>query len=672
MKKVNLLIAISSLFFCESSGQPYWYFMYADSGSWHPTNIARMDLSSGKIEDFIPQTGQMIDLAASSDQEYLLINYRFEGKLEFVKINNPSRPVLLMKNIGAIKEFLVDTLNSKMIISCLSDTSDYMPPIPIYNLPSLSINSYVTEFGPYYRNICIGGDGNLFAVVTDTLQDALLMKSVNWKSHLIKSKAITNPGESNSDLLVESIAGDGSFLFIHFNRAIKKGIAYSVYNLVSNMNYPEVIFPWQCETALSPDGERIIFERTYIDRSNDNAQVHTGEFFVFDSKAGTLKQRAVLPPQGMSRTVGSYPDKFYYFFPSAQMSFTIDLTKISPVSTLIDTLRAMHSQEAIAGRFIECEFRERMALLLDDASTTLTAGDTAGCAMRLRVYKSSLDSAYTDTLNGPSPLNHSAWRQLSFNASYIIDRLPSPYTQFPITVTPGLHGHIILDPDRKGYDSSSTVRLTAIPDTGYEFAGWSGDITGKSNPLQLIISRPLGISAQFTPAVYTIIASAGEHGKIIPSGGIQLSYGSSQDFDFRPDEFYHVASVTVDAGRVDTAREYHFKKISSSHSIHVEFGPDVFTLELVIKGKGSVKRNPEMKEYPRGTIVHLEAVVPAALTKKERDILSIPDKESSDWIFDHWEGDVTGKQNPISIQMNAKKSIRAVYRTIRRVQDETP
>ena len=49
----------------------------------------------------------------------------------------------------------------------------------------------------------------------------------------------------------------------------------------------------------------------------------------------------------------------------------------------------------------------------------------------------------------------------------------------------------------KDYDSGTTVKLTAIPDAGWIFVGWSGDHTGIENPIQLTMDKAMTIVASF-------------------------------------------------------------------------------------------------------------------------------------------------------------------------------
>jgi hypothetical protein len=60
------------------------------------------------------------------------------------------------------------------------------------------------------------------------------------------------------------------------------------------------------------------------------------------------------------------------------------------------------------------------------------------------------------------------------------------------------HGYITRSPDLALYDSNNVVQLTAVPDSGYAFVVWAGDVNGSVNPLNLTMNGNTSISAIFT------------------------------------------------------------------------------------------------------------------------------------------------------------------------------
>jgi uncharacterized repeat protein (TIGR02543 family) len=70
-------------------------------------------------------------------------------------------------------------------------------------------------------------------------------------------------------------------------------------------------------------------------------------------------------------------------------------------------------------------------------------------------------------------------------------------TAFSLNVTVNGSGSVLKYPDRLTYDKDSIVRLTAIPEYGYLFTGWSGDVTGTTNPISVTMNADKNITASF-------------------------------------------------------------------------------------------------------------------------------------------------------------------------------
>ena len=59
------------------------------------------------------------------------------------------------------------------------------------------------------------------------------------------------------------------------------------------------------------------------------------------------------------------------------------------------------------------------------------------------------------------------------------------------------NGTVVKNPDQPSYDAGTVVELTAVPDAGWYFTGWSGDATGTQNPLSVTADSDLAITASF-------------------------------------------------------------------------------------------------------------------------------------------------------------------------------
>ena len=85
-----------------------------------------------------------------------------------------------------------------------------------------------------------------------------------------------------------------------------------------------------------------------------------------------------------------------------------------------------------------------------------------------------------------------------------------------------------------------------------------------------------------------------------------------------------------------------FTQMAYSSPVNVQVIP-IYNLQTSIIGSGTLSTNPPNGSYASNSVVTLTAT--AALH----------------WAFDHWTGDVTGTNNPISVTMNGPRSVQAVF-----------
>jgi hypothetical protein len=75
--------------------------------------------------------------------------------------------------------------------------------------------------------------------------------------------------------------------------------------------------------------------------------------------------------------------------------------------------------------------------------------------------------------------------------------------QLTTSVSPEGGGTITRLPEGDWYDADTVVQLTAVPNAGYEFTNWSGDLSGSDNPETLTMDGPKTVTANFAPlAIY--------------------------------------------------------------------------------------------------------------------------------------------------------------------------
>ena len=76
--------------------------------------------------------------------------------------------------------------------------------------------------------------------------------------------------------------------------------------------------------------------------------------------------------------------------------------------------------------------------------------------------------------------------------------LPLSVDQFALTVEPRGHGTVRVSPRANRFPAGQRLTVTAVPDDGEQFLGWSGDASGTQDQLVLTLDASKTITAEFT------------------------------------------------------------------------------------------------------------------------------------------------------------------------------
>jgi uncharacterized repeat protein (TIGR02543 family) len=104
--------------------------------------------------------------------------------------------------------------------------------------------------------------------------------------------------------------------------------------------------------------------------------------------------------------------------------------------------------------------------------------------------RATVPSGATD---GPISVTNAAGTGTS-SSSFTVTTAP---VQYSLTVNVVGSGSVGLDPPGGVYDAGTAVALTAMPDPGWVFTGWSGDLSGTANPASLTMDADKDVTATF-------------------------------------------------------------------------------------------------------------------------------------------------------------------------------
>jgi len=95
------------------------------------------------------------------------------------------------------------------------------------------------------------------------------------------------------------------------------------------------------------------------------------------------------------------------------------------------------------------------------------------------------------------------------------------------------------------YNAGAVVTVSATPDSSHDFAGWSGDATGTTNPVSLTLDRNKSVQANFALKLFALTTSATTGGNVTPGGN--YSYGTSVTVSAAPDATHRFIGWAGDA-----------------------------------------------------------------------------------------------------------------------------
>jgi uncharacterized repeat protein (TIGR02543 family) len=201
------------------------------------------------------------------------------------------------------------------------------------------------------------------------------------------------------------------------------------------------------------------------------------------------------------------------------------------------------------------------------------------------------------------------------------------------------NGTVDVSPTGPTFPRGTTVTLTATPNPGYRFTGWSGSATGTLNPLTINMNTNKTIQANFALEEYVLNLEA-ENGtvEVFPS---MATYprGTTVTLTALPSAGFHFTEWSGSiADRVNPIQVV----MDSNKTIRAHFEGNGYAL-TVLAQNGSVDVQPNLPTYPHGTTVTLTAT------------------PETGYHFTGWTGSTASVLNPLVLTMDSTKTVTANF-----------
>lgn len=214
------------------------------------------------------------------------------------------------------------------------------------------------------------------------------------------------------------------------------------------------------------------------------------------------------------------------------------------------------------------------------------------------------------------------------------------------------------------YVPSGKEDTPSARDVVYRFDHWEGDLTGNSNPVDLMMDSDKTITAFFVEAQENVtipdLPTGPSTGKLreeltFSTGGAISSEGNNVEYQFdwgdrttsgwasetQSHAYLETGSMQVKARARSVADTNVVSNWTEPYMVNITG----FILTVLVEpaSAGEVSKTPDKIEYAYNDTVTL-----------------IPSSESG-FLFDHWEEGLTGNSNPAMIVMRSDKTVRAVF-----------
>ena len=177
---------------------------------------------------------------------------------------------------------------------------------------------------------------------------------------------------------------------------------------------------------------------------------------------------------------------------------------------------------------------------------------------------------------------------------------------FTLTLTTGDGGKVTVEPEKEAYHRNEKVTLTAVPDEGYAFAGFTGTAGSTNLVMEIVMDRDHEIAAGFYFDAYTLTLTTGEGGFVTVEPEKETYHRNEVvTLTAEPDEDYTFEGFTGTAESTNLVMEI---VMDRNHEITAGFYLDAYTLDLTTGEGGSVTIEPEKETYHRNEVVTLTAV----------------------------------------------------------------
>ncbi|HPC17179.1 MAG TPA: carboxypeptidase regulatory-like domain-containing protein [Candidatus Hydrogenedentes bacterium] len=194
------------------------------------------------------------------------------------------------------------------------------------------------------------------------------------------------------------------------------------------------------------------------------------------------------------------------------------------------------------------------------------------------------------------------------------------------------------------YDAGVGVDIAATADAGHRFDRWVGDVEGTANPVSVTMNGPVSVTAEFVEEPKLTILVEGD-GTTSPAEGTHTyAIGTQVAISATPEDEWRFDHWEGDLNSLNASDVVVLDRDKTVKAVFIR----QYVLEMEVEGNGTTDPPVGTHKFDAGTVVNV-----AAFAEK------VPG--TAGYQFDHWEGDLTGSDNPATITLDDDKELTAFF-----------
>ena len=207
---------------------------------------------------------------------------------------------------------------------------------------------------------------------------------------------------------------------------------------------------------------------------------------------------------------------------------------------------------------------------------------------------------------------------------------------YALTIIQATGGTITENPEGP-YHLNDVVELTAAPDPGYSFTGWTGDCAGQGNPCSLSMGGPKYVSAAFAQEEFALMITQATGGTITENPEGRYHLNDEVQLTATPDSGYSFSAWMGDcAGQGNPCT----LTMDGPKIVSAAFTQDEYTLTIIQSAGVTILASPEGPYYWNDQVTLTPILDPG-------------------YTFSGWTGDVNGANIPLTITLQDDLTIGA-------------